>query len=172
MCCYIRSKHTHTTAEQKLLYETADKLEREAMEMANELPQDPDKGKMKGDLISHKNQEASKLRDQAARLPQKRYKDLLEKADQKQYEELEFGSSNSKITEKNYRRHKKMHFVKRHIVVWPLILEMKRKMKMRMAVSKNMYESMLVIERIQMQHATAQQTQTQQYKNKKKTSLV
>ena len=138
-----------------LLYETADKLEREAMELANELPRDPDKRKVKDDLISHKTLEASKLQEQAARLPQKRYKDLLEKADQKQYEEqydqkqyeeLEFGSSNSKITEKNYRRHKKMHFVKRHIVVWPLILEVKRKMKMRMVVSKTTYESMLVME--------------------------
>ena len=89
MCCYIRSKHTRTTAEQKLLFERADKLEREAIEMANELPQDPDKRKVKEDLISHKTQEASKLRDQAARLPQERYKDLLEKADQKQCEEDE-----------------------------------------------------------------------------------
>ena len=89
MCCYIRSKRTCTTAEQKLLFERADKLEREAIEMANELPQDPDKRKVKGDLISHKTQEASKLRDQAARLPQERYTDLLEKADQKQHEEDE-----------------------------------------------------------------------------------
>ena len=37
-----------------LLYETADKLEREAMELANELPRDPDKRKVKDDLISHK----------------------------------------------------------------------------------------------------------------------
>ena len=89
MCCYIHSKHTRTTAEQKLLFERADKLEREAIEMANELPQDPDKKKVKEDLISHKTQEASKLRDQAARLPQERYNDLLEKADQKQREEDE-----------------------------------------------------------------------------------
>ena len=89
MCCYIRSKHTRTTAEQKFLFERADKLEREAIEMANELPQDPDKRKMKEDLVSHKTQEASKLRDQAARLPQERYTDLLEKADQKQREEDE-----------------------------------------------------------------------------------
>ena len=63
MCCYIRSKHTRTTAEQKLLFERADKLEREAIEMANELPQDPDKRKVKEDLISHKTQEASKLEE-------------------------------------------------------------------------------------------------------------
>ena len=89
ICCYIRSKHTHTTTEQKVLYERADKLEREAMEMTKELPQDPDKRKVKEDLISHKTQEASKLRDLAARLPQERYKDLLEQADQKQREEDE-----------------------------------------------------------------------------------
>ena len=89
MCCYMRSKHTRTAGEQKLLYEKADKLEKEAMEMANELPQDPDEKKVKEDLISHKTHEASKLRDRAARLPQERYKYLLEQADQKQREEDE-----------------------------------------------------------------------------------
>ena len=72
-----------------MLYERADKLGREAIELANELPQDPDKRKVKEDLISHKTQEASKLEERAARLPQERYKDLLEKADQKQCEENE-----------------------------------------------------------------------------------
>ena len=91
LCCYrlIISKHPRISAEQEKLRGSADKLEREAMEMANELPQDPDKRKVKEDLISHKTQEASKLRDQAARLPQERYKDLLEQADEKQREEDE-----------------------------------------------------------------------------------
>ena len=91
LCYYwlIKSKRPQLSAEQKELRDRADKLEREAIEMANELPQDPDKRKMKEDLISHKTQEASKLRDQAARLPQERYTDLLEKADQKQREENE-----------------------------------------------------------------------------------
>ena len=86
---YIISKRYRITAEQEKLLERADKLEREAMEMANELPQDPDEKKVKEDLISHKTQEASKLRDRAARLPQERYKYLLEQADQKQREEDE-----------------------------------------------------------------------------------
>ena len=85
----IISKRSRITAEQEKLLERADKLEREAIEMANELPQDPDERKVKEDLISHKTQEASKLRDRAARLPQERYKDLLEQADQKQREEDE-----------------------------------------------------------------------------------
>ena len=89
ICCFIRRKHTRIFPEQKLLFERADKLEREAIEMANELPQDPDERNVKEDLISHKTQEASKLRDQAERLPQERYNDLLEKADQKQREEDE-----------------------------------------------------------------------------------
>ena len=45
------------------------------------------------------------------------------------------------------------------------------KMKMRMVVSKTTYESMLVMEESQTQHATAQQTQTQQYKNKRELVL-
>ena len=91
VCFYrhIISKRYRITAEQEKLLERADKLEREAMEMANELPQDPDERKVKEDLISHKTQEASKLRDRAARLPQERYKYLLEQADQKQHEEDE-----------------------------------------------------------------------------------
>ena len=91
LCFYrlILSKRSHISAERKMLYERADKLEREAIEMANELPQDPDKRKVKEDLISHKTQEASKLEERAARLPQERYTDLLEKADQKQCEENE-----------------------------------------------------------------------------------
>ena len=91
VCFYkhIISKRYRITAEQEKLLERADKLEREAMEMANELPQDPDERKVKEDLISHKTQEASKLRDRAARLPQERYKYLLEQADQKQREEDE-----------------------------------------------------------------------------------
>ena len=91
LCSYrlILSKHSRISAERKMLFERADKLEREAIQLANELPQDPDERNVKEDLISHKTQEASKLRDQAARLPQERYNDLLEKADQKQREEDE-----------------------------------------------------------------------------------
>ena len=91
LCSYrlIHSKHTRTLARQKLLFERADKLEREAIEMANELPQDPDKRKVKEDLISHKTQEASKLEERAVGLPHERYNDLLQKADQKQREEDE-----------------------------------------------------------------------------------
>ena len=90
-CSYrlILSKRSRISAERKMLYERADKLGREAIELANELPQDLDKRKVKEDLISHKTQEASKLEERAARLPQERYKDLLEKADQKQCEENE-----------------------------------------------------------------------------------
>ena len=91
LCYYwlIISKRPHISAEQKELRDRADKLEREAMEMANELPQDPDERKVKEDLISHKTQEASKLEERAVGLPQERYTDLLEKADQKQCEENE-----------------------------------------------------------------------------------
>ena len=91
LCYYwlIIRKRPHISAEQKELRDRADKLEREAIEMANELPQDPDKRKVKEDLISHKTQEASKLEERAVGLPQERYTDLLEKADQKQREENE-----------------------------------------------------------------------------------
>ena len=80
LCYYwlIISKRSHISAEQKELRDRADKLEREAMEMANELPQDPDERKVKEDLISHKTQEASKLEERAVGLPQERYTDLLE----------------------------------------------------------------------------------------------
>ena len=51
LCCYWPkiSKCPHLSAEQVKLHESNDKLEREGIEMANELPQDPEE--VKGDLI-------------------------------------------------------------------------------------------------------------------------
>ena len=90
MCirCYKLSKRNPCIyAKQEKLLERADKLDRETMEMANKLPKDSDRRKVKEDLISYKKQQASKLRDQAAKLSQdnaKRCKELRDQADQKE----------------------------------------------------------------------------------------
>ena len=88
VCCYKLSKRKPCIyAKQKKLLERADKSEKEAIKMANKLPKDPDKRKVKESLISHKKQVASDLRDQARKLPDenaKRCKELRDQADQKE----------------------------------------------------------------------------------------
>ena len=146
------------------------------MEMANELPQDPDKSKQKKDLISHKTQEASKLEERAVGLPQERYTDLLEKADHKQREENEMIKNLSsdpqiaklqKKTIKDTRRDKNALRKEAHCSMATDSGEEdenEEKNEDEDVVSKITYEpeSMLVMEGGQIQHATAQQTQTQQ----------
>ena len=91
VCCYKLSKcKPCISAKQKELYEIADKLEQNGIKMANKLPKDPNKSKVKESLISHEKQQASKLRDQAAKLPDdnaKRCKDLRDQADKKEQEQ-------------------------------------------------------------------------------------
>ena len=90
ICCYKLSKHNPCIyAKQEKLLERADKLDREAMEMANKLPKNPDRRIVKESLISYKKQQASDLRDQAAKLPDenaKRYKELRDQANQQEQE--------------------------------------------------------------------------------------
>ena len=87
ICCkYYR--HTRITAEQKVLYKRAHKLEREATKLGKNLSQDPGKRKVTEGIISRKMEEASKLCDRAASLPQERYKYYLDKADEKESEEI------------------------------------------------------------------------------------
>ena len=89
-CIYCKcNRHTRITAEQKALYKRADKLEREATKLGKNLPQDPGERKVTEGIISRKMEEASKLRDRAASLPQERYKNYLDKADEKESEEID-----------------------------------------------------------------------------------
>ena len=69
ICCYRLSKRPRIPVKQEKLCEDAKMLERDAMQMANELPEDPGKMKVKESLIAHNKQEASRLRNQAAKLP-------------------------------------------------------------------------------------------------------
>ena len=88
ICCYKLSKRKPCIyAKQEKLLERADKLDRETMEMANKLPKDPDRRKVKEDLISYKKQQASKLRDQAAKLSQDNAKHCKELRDQANQQE-------------------------------------------------------------------------------------
>ena len=82
-------KELRIPAEMKELHERADKLEREANEIPNKLPQDPDERKI---IIAYKLQEASKLREDARKLrPEmdKRCKCLRDQADEKEQKENE-----------------------------------------------------------------------------------
>ena len=88
ICCHKLSKRKSSiSAKQEKLHERADKSEKEAIKMANKLPKNPDKRKVKESLISHQKQQASKFRDQAAKLPDdnaKRCKKLRDQADKKE----------------------------------------------------------------------------------------
>ena len=119
MCiiCYKLSKRKPCIyAKQEKLLERADKLDREAMEMANKLPKDPDRRKVKEDLISYKKQQASDLRDQAAKLPDenaKRCKELRDQADQKEQEKKRLLDNLEPQTRDKTKRKEQLKMIKK-----------------------------------------------------------
>ena len=98
--CYKCSKRTHITAEQKALYKRADKLDKDANNLRKNLPRDPGEREVTNGIISRKMDEAKELRAQAASLQQVLYNDYLDKADQKESEEIDMIQNLSSDPEK------------------------------------------------------------------------